>query len=136
MSDPSAASIISTPPAHAPDEIGAPTNAGLPENARKEKPRGLLGDAWRDLRRRPLFWISASLIALFMLMTAFPSLFTSATRRTARCRAPRQPSSDAWFGYDLQGRDVFARVIYGARASIVVSLLSMPACCCSAARWA
>jgi oligopeptide transport system permease protein len=32
------------------------------------------------------------------------------------------PSSDAWFGYDVQGRDVYARTIYGARASIVVAL--------------
>jgi oligopeptide transport system permease protein len=31
-----------------------------------------------------------------------------------------KPSSDAWFGYDVQGCDVYARTIYGARASIVV----------------
>ncbi|MBM0238518.1 ABC transporter permease [Micromonospora sp. ATA32] len=125
MSDPSAASIVSTPRPEQPTEIGAPTNAGLPENARKEKPRGLLGDAWRDLRRKPLFWISATFILLFVVMAAFPSLFTSGDSVNGTLSRSRvEPSSDAWFGYDVQGRDVFARTIYGARASILVALLS------------
>jgi oligopeptide transport system permease protein len=34
------------------------------------------------------------------------------------------PSADAWFGYDLQGRDVFARSVYGARTSIIVGVLA------------
>ncbi|MFG1657264.1 ABC transporter permease [Micromonospora chersina] len=127
MSDPSTASIVSTPPATMPTEAGsgAPTNAGLPENAKKQKPRGLLGDAWRDLRRKPLFWISASFILLFVVMAAFPSLFTSGDAVNGALERSRvEPSSSAWFGYDVQGRDVYARVIYGARASIVVALLS------------
>ncbi|MCX4470060.1 ABC transporter permease [Micromonospora sp. NBC_01655] len=127
MSDPSTASIVSTPSATMPTEAGSgsPVNAGLPENARKEKPRGLLGDAWRDLRRKPLFWISAAFIVTFVLMAAFPSLFTSGDAvNGALSRSQVKPSGDAWFGYDIQGRDVYARVIYGARASIIVALVS------------
>ncbi|TDB76552.1 ABC transporter permease [Micromonospora sp. KC723] len=126
MSDPSAASIVSTPRPEQPTEIGAPTNAGLPESARTEKPRGLLGDAWRDLRRKPLFWISTSVILLFVVMAAFPSLFSSGDAvNGSLSHSLEKPSSQAWFGYDIQGRDVYARVIYGARASIVVALLSV-----------
>ncbi|MEH0938996.1 ABC transporter permease [Micromonospora psammae] len=126
MSDPSAASIVSTPRPEQPTEIGAPTNAGLPESARKEKPRGLLGDAWRDLRRKPLFWISSAFIVLFVVMAAFPSLFTSGDAvNGSLSRSLGKPSSEALFGYDVQGRDVFARTIYGARASILVALLSV-----------
>jgi oligopeptide transport system permease protein len=128
MSDPSTASIVSTPPATMPTEAGsgAPTNAGLPESAQKsQKPRGLLGDAWRDLSRKPLFWISAVVIVIFILMAAFPSLFTSGDAVNGSLSRSRvEPSADAWFGYDVQGRDVYARTIYGARASIVVALLS------------
>ncbi|MER7890420.1 ABC transporter permease [Micromonospora sp. NPDC094482] len=125
MSDPSTASIVSTPPAHQPTEIGGPTNAGLPASAR-EKPRGLLGDAWQDLRRKPLFWISAAFILLFIAMATFPSLFTSADPTAGNLsRSLEKPSGHAWFGYDLQGQDVFARTIYGANASIVVALLSV-----------
>ncbi|NBE80723.1 ABC transporter permease [Micromonospora rubida] len=123
MSDPSTASIVSTPPTEA--GSGAPVDAGLPENARREKPRGLLGDAWSDLRRKPLFWISATFILIFVLMAAFPSLFTSGDAvNGALSRSRVEPSGDAWFGYDVQGRDVYARVIYGARASIIVALVS------------
>ncbi|WP_433387659.1 ABC transporter permease [Micromonospora sp. KLBMP9576] len=126
MSDPSAASIVSTPPAEQPTELGAPTNAGLPENARKEKPRGLLGDAWRDLRRKPLFWIPAFFIFVFLLMAAFPGLFAAGDAENGNLQNSLVgPSSQAWFGYDFQGRDVYARVIYGARASIVVAVLSV-----------
>ncbi|MFI7428639.1 ABC transporter permease [Micromonospora sp. NPDC049836] len=129
MSDPSTASIISTPPATMPTEAGsgAPTNAGLPESAQKrERPRSLLGDAWRDLRRKPLFWISAAIILVFVLMAAFPWLFTSGDAVNGDLGRSRvEPSSSAWFGYDVQGRDVYARTIYGARASIVVALLSV-----------
>ncbi|MFF4878031.1 MULTISPECIES: ABC transporter permease [unclassified Micromonospora] len=122
MSDPSTASIVSTPPAQA--DVVAPTGTGLPQS--NEKPRGLLGDAWRDLRRKPLFWISATLIVIFLLMAAFPQLFApgDAVNGTLS-RSLNKPSADGWFGYDVQGRDVYARVIYGARASIVVAVLSV-----------
>ncbi|MCO1615557.1 ABC transporter permease [Micromonospora tulbaghiae] len=127
MSDPSTASIVSTPPATMPTEAGsgAPTNAGLPESAKQQKPRGLLGDAWIDLRRKPLFWISATIIVVFLVMAAFPWLFTSGDAVNGTLERSRvEPSSSAWFGYDVQGRDVYARVIYGARASIVVAVVS------------
>ena len=127
MSDPSSASIVTTPPATMPTEAGsgAPTDAGLPESAKQQKPRGLLGDAWIDLRRKPLFWISATFILLFILMAAVPSLFTSGDAVNGALERSRvEPSSSAWFGYDVQGRDVYARVIYGARASIVVAVVS------------
>ncbi|SCE79102.1 oligopeptide transport system permease protein [Micromonospora viridifaciens] len=126
MSDPSAASIVSTPRPEQPGETAAPANAGLPESARQQKPRSLLGDAWQDLRRKPLFWISAAFIVFFIVMAAFPSLFTSGDPENGTlAHSLEKPSAHAWFGYDVQGRDVYARVIYGARASVVVALLSV-----------
>ncbi|MET7867052.1 ABC transporter permease [Micromonospora taraxaci] len=123
MSDPSTASIVSTPGAH-PTDSAAPATAGQPQS--NEKPRGLLGDAWRDLRRKPLFWISATLIVIFLLMAAFPQLFAPGDAvNGSLSRSLDKPSANGWFGYDVQGRDVYARVIYGARASIVVAVLSV-----------
>ncbi|MDO3705041.1 ABC transporter permease [Micromonospora sp. C28SCA-DRY-2] len=126
MSDPSTASIASAPRPEQPSEIVAPVNPGLPGGTRADKPRGLLGDAWRDLRRKPLFWISATFIVIFLVMAAFPSLFTNGDPvNGALSRSRVEPGADGWFGYDVQGRDVYARVIYGARASIVVAVLSV-----------
>ena len=71
-----------------------------------------------------MFWISAVLIVLFLLMAIFPQLFTSTDPNYADLSKARQPpSADAWFGYDAQGYDVYARTIYGARASIMVGHL-------------
>jgi oligopeptide transport system permease protein len=126
MTDPLASGSLVTPTQTAePTTLGAPPETGVPAAQRAEKPRGLLGDAWIDLRRKPLFWISSVLILLFLVMAAWPSLFTNADPAYGLLQRSRVgPSADAWFGYDVQGRDVYARVIYGAQASIVVAVLS------------
>ncbi|WP_033441254.1 ABC transporter permease [Saccharothrix sp. NRRL B-16314] len=90
-----------------------------------EQPRGLFGDAWHTLRRRPLFWVSVSLILLMLSLALFPGLFASGDPNLADLSRSRgAPSAEAWFGYDNQGYDIYTRVVYGARASIVVGLLA------------
>jgi oligopeptide transport system permease protein len=87
--------------------------------------RSLGSDAWRELRRRPMFWISLALIMLFIIMAIFPQLFTNTDPTFADLsKAREKPSADAWFGRDTQGYDVYARTIYGARASISVGILA------------
>ncbi|SDR97605.1 oligopeptide transport system permease protein [Friedmanniella luteola] len=86
----------------------------------------LWASAWGELRRNPLFWIAAVLILLFVVMAAVPQLFTSTDPTSADLnRAREKPSlSGGLFGFDSQGYDVYARTIYGARASILVGVLS------------
>ncbi|AXE79978.1 ABC transporter permease [Streptomyces atratus] len=93
------------------------------------KPRGLWGDAWFDLRHRPMFWISASLLALLLVIAAFPGLFTGADPRAGDLTNHYLQKPELghffqadWFGYDVQGRSIYARVIYGTRASILVGV--------------
>ncbi len=120
MSDPSVSSLTT------PAEVESPAIGGADASgaaSRQDKPRGLLGDAWYDLRRKPLFWVSVVLILLFLAMAAFPSLFTSVDPDAGSLERSRVgPSAHAWFGYDVLGKDVFARVVYGTRASIIVSI--------------
>lgn len=88
--------------------------------------RSLWSDAWHDLIRRPLFLVAMAVAGVFVVMAVFPSLFTDVNPEFADLSKSMQgPSAEAWFGYDLQGRDVFARTIYGARPSIVVGLLGV-----------
>ncbi|MFI1932726.1 ABC transporter permease [Streptomyces sp. NPDC020330] len=94
------------------------------------KPRSLWSDAWHDLRRNPLFIISMVLILLLATMAIFPSLFTSASPRDANLaehylQHPKWGNFFApdWLGYDVQGRSIYARVVYGARASITVGVV-------------
>ncbi len=86
--------------------------------------RSLTSDAWRTMRRNPLFWVAMSLITIFVLMAIWPSLFTSTDPTNAILAKSRErPGADAWFGRDIQGYDVYARCVYGARASIMVGVL-------------
>lgn len=97
----------------------------ISERALETGARSLGANAWRDLRTRPMFWISLALIVLFVLMAIFPQLFTSKDPTFADLtKARRLPSSEAWFGYDAQGYDVYTRTVYGARASVSVGILA------------
>ncbi|MFJ7906382.1 ABC transporter permease [Kitasatospora sp. NPDC096204] len=106
-----------------------PAPAAAVAVAKPEKARSLGSDAWHDLRRKPIFVISALLILLLIVIAIAPGLFTSVDPRAGDLRnhylsKPNyshffQPD---WFGYDLQGRSIYARVIYGARASVVVGI--------------
>lgn len=88
-------------------------------------PASLWTEAWRSLRRRPLFWISATLILLVMLVAAFPSLFSSLDPRFCELKYSLDPPSAGHpFGFDRQGCDIYSRTIYGARASVTVGVLT------------
>ncbi|MCX5204440.1 ABC transporter permease [Streptomyces sp. NBC_00237] len=100
-----------------------------PAAPKGEKPRSLGADAWRDLRRNPLFVVSALLILLMIVISAFPSLFTNASptigdQANHFLGKPELGSlfQADWWGYDRTGRSIYARSIYGARNSIMVGV--------------
>jgi oligopeptide transport system permease protein len=119
MTDPTTAAAGSA----ADQGVSAYVTAPEHQTGEPGKPRSLWSDAWQDLRRRPLFIIAGSVILLLAVIALFPSLFTSVDPNHKDLDFSRQtPSGDAWFGYDLQGRDVYARVVYGARWTLLVGL--------------
>lgn len=84
---------------------------------------GFWRDTWRRLHRRPKFIGAALLIAFIVAVAMFPALFTTVDPTYADPGQSLLPSSRAhWFGTDLQGHDVYARTVYGARASVTVGL--------------
>lgn len=92
---------------------------------RDDRPRSLGADAWHELRRKPTFLVSLLIIVIVVAMAVAPGLFTHVDPNAADLGHVRQgPSPQAWFGYDVQGSDVFARVMYGTRASLLVGVLS------------
>jgi oligopeptide transport system permease protein len=110
-----------------PDESSRPgSSAGekRPEQPALGREGSLYADAWRQLRRRPIFLIAGLLILLLALMAAWPGLFTRADPKACSlANSLMTPSSEHWFGTDLQGCDYYARTIHGARVSITIGVL-------------
>ncbi len=99
---------------------------GLPAAAtQNDKPRSLLSDAWHDLRRRPTFVVSAMMLLFLFVVAAFPQLFSQVDPKFCDLTQSRGgPTSGHPLGFNKQGCDVYARMIYGARPSILVGILT------------
>lgn len=97
------------------EATGAVDTSRPPESQWKE--------AWRNLRANVLFWVSAVIIGFVLIVVAFPGLFTDLDpMRADLSRSLDGPNPGHIAGFDKQGYDVYARTIYGARASVAVGL--------------
>ncbi|WP_038361276.1 ABC transporter permease subunit [Bosea sp. RCC_152_1] len=75
----------------------------------------------RYLRRHPSVAIGGGLLVLMALIGLFaPLLGTVDPTAISPSRRTRVPSELYWFGTDMLGRDIYSRVIYGARVSLLV----------------
>jgi peptide/nickel transport system permease protein len=98
-----------------PDYATAPT---LPEVLPPVKVRGrVMG----FIHRHPTITIGGVLVGLMILIAIFaPYLGTKDPTALAPARRTREPSALYWFGTDMLGRDVYSRVLYGTRVSLLV----------------
>ena len=79
--------------------------------------RGITGFAYRY----PAIAIGGTMLLLLILMAiCAPLLGTTDPTALAPSKRTRPPSADYWFGSDMMGRDIYSRVIYGARVSLIV----------------
>ena len=76
-----------------------------------------------SLRRHPTAIFGGTVLALMILMAIFaPWLGTTDPLALSPIRRLRPPGEQWWFGTDMLGRDVYSRVLYGARVSLSVGL--------------
>lgn len=81
----------------------------------------------RRLRGNPTFWVATALVACVVALSAFPGLFAGwfghgDPRACDIAAAGLGPQPGHPFGMDMQGCDVYANVIFGARPSVVVGV--------------
>lgn len=82
--------------------------------------------AWRRLVRRKGAMLGLAVIAAFILLAVFAPLIVPYDPIAASWSLVRKaPSAQHWFGTDELGRDVLARVVFGARASLLAGLISV-----------
>jgi peptide/nickel transport system permease protein len=71
--------------------------------------------------RYPAIAIGGAMLILLILMAiCAPLLGTTDPSALAPSKRTRSPSAEYWFGSDMMGRDIYSRVIYGARVSLIV----------------
>jgi peptide/nickel transport system permease protein len=86
--------------------------------------RGAIG----FLLRHPTVAVGGALLIFLVLIALFaPWLGTVDPTALAPAQRTRAPSAAHWFGTDMLGRDLYSRVIYGARVSLTVGF-SVAAC--------
>jgi len=82
--------------------------------------------AWRRLLKRKSAVLGLVIIVLLVVVAIFAPLiapFDPAQQTWTAIRKP--PSLQHWFGTDESGRDLFSRVIFGARASLLAGVVSV-----------
>jgi len=73
------------------------------------------------LRKHPSVAIGGFLLLAMIFIAVFaPLLFTVDPTAISTARRTRVPSELYWFGTDMLGRDIYSRVVYGARVSLIV----------------
>jgi peptide/nickel transport system permease protein len=87
--------------------------------------------ALRRLLRRKGAVVGMAVIATFILVALFaPAIAPYDPIATSWTLVRKPPSALHWFGTDELGRDVFSRVIYGARASLLAGAISVGIALC------
>src|SRR3990170_196029 len=82
--------------------------------------------AWRRLIRRRSAVFGLAILILFVLIALFAPLIAPYDPvQQAWTAIRRPPSLQHWFGTDESGRDLFSRVIFGARASLLAGVVSI-----------
>jgi oligopeptide transport system permease protein len=112
-------------------------DAALMHRAQAVKGRSLLADARRRLFRNKAALASMILLAIITLMALFapylsPYGFSDIDYNVISCAPAWWPSDPTtcraggahWFGTDIVGRDLFVRVLYGARVSLAVGIVA------------
>jgi oligopeptide transport system permease protein len=101
-----------------------------------EKKSNLWLDAWRDLRRRPMFWISSVLILFIVFVALFPGVFTQVppndqcflsadpAHSNPYASSNGGPAPGSPLGFTKQGCDIFSRIVHGASTSLSVGVIA------------
>ncbi|WP_426624637.1 ABC transporter permease [Leifsonia sp. McL0607] len=90
------------------------------------RPSTVWRDAWHDMRRRPVFWVAATLLLLVVVMAVSPGLFAHVAPNDG-CRlgdSNGDPTVGHPLGFTKQGCDVYARIVHGAGTSLTVGVVA------------
>jgi peptide/nickel transport system permease protein len=107
-------------------ELSTNKNLQTPIEPVEEKAVSPWLEAWRSFRKNKLAVIGALIVIFFILLAIFaPLIAPEGINEQKLAKRLLAPSSEHWFGTDDFGRDIFSRVVYGARISLWVGFLAV-----------
>ena len=93
-------------------------------DSRRQARLGQLWRQWLALKRNPLAVAGLVIVIALLLIAAFaPLVATHDPLAQNLDKRLMPPSATAWFGTDSLGRDIFSRIVHGARVTLVIVLL-------------
>jgi peptide/nickel transport system permease protein len=99
----------------------AAAHSGLEENMETHS----LRDFFQAFVRHRSALIGTSLVMIFILLAIFAPVLTPYDYQSSSPDTLQPPSSSHWFGTDDLGRDIFTRVVYGARISLWIGFVAI-----------
>ncbi|PID14308.1 peptide ABC transporter permease [Sporosarcina sp. P34] len=94
--------------------------------AELEKTIGPWREAWAGFRKSKVAVVGAAIVIFFIVLALFGPLVTKeGINEQFMTDRLQPPSSEYWFGTDDFGRDIFSRIIHGARISLSVGFFSV-----------
>lgn len=94
--------------------------------AQLDKTPGPWREAWVSFRKSKVAVVGAVIVLFFILLALFgPFLTKEGINEQMMADRLQPPSSEYWFGTDDFGRDIFSRIVHGARISLSVGFFSV-----------
>lgn len=101
------------------------------ENQRVKK-RSMLAEVWRNYKRNKGAMVGFLVLTLIFALMIFAQIYYDYDNVIVKqniMERLQHPSSKHWFGTDQYGRDIFARILYGARYSLTVGVSATAVSC-------
>ena len=94
----------------------------------RRKKRSQLAEIWRRMRRNRLAMLGLAVVVILILVAVFADQiadYNTVVIKQDVVHRFQGPSAEHWFGTDELGRDIFARLVHGARISLLVGVVAV-----------
>ncbi|WP_438362444.1 ABC transporter permease [Megamonas funiformis] len=106
-------------------DLFVPLEREILQVQKKEETLGYWQDAWIRLKKNKMALLGLIIIVCLIIVAIFGPIFSSHTYDEQNLMMTNSsPSWEHWFGTDNLGRDIFIRVLYGARISLAIGIVA------------
>ena len=100
--------------------------SAIPATAAAVTPPRSRNRAWAKFKRNRIAMLGLGIVLFFVLVAILaPFIVSQDPLQTSFTTIRKAPSAAHWLGTDELGRDIYSRMVYGARASLMAGLVSV-----------